>query len=121
VSRPTEAIRRDKERSWCSPRRSAIARKQAKEDAPLPYGEASQLEAHVAGASRTTANSTRCVLIFHVATAGSEDHLGKEALIREMIANDVTILLGETGSGKTTRNKHRSYLPIGRLSHFAPM
>ncbi|KAF5383681.1 hypothetical protein D9615_003641 [Tricholomella constricta] len=29
---------------------------------------------------------------------------GREALIREIQSNDVTVLLGETGSGKTTRN-----------------
>jgi ATP-dependent RNA helicase DHX33 len=31
---------------------------------------------------------------------------GREALIEEIRANDVTVLLGETGSGKTTRKSH---------------
>jgi flagellar biosynthesis GTPase FlhF len=30
-------------------------------------------------------------------------NIGKEALVREIRENDVTVLLGETGSGKTTR------------------
>jgi HrpA-like RNA helicase len=29
--------------------------------------------------------------------------VGKGAIVREIFANDVTIILGETGSGKTTR------------------
>ena len=36
--------------------------------------------------------------------------IGKESLIRELRANDVTILLGETGSGKTTRER-TAYFP----------
>lgn len=31
---------------------------------------------------------------------------GREALIEEIRSNDVTVLLGETGSGKTTRKSH---------------
>lgn len=36
-------------------------------------------------------------------TRGTHVLAGREALIREIRENDVTILLGETGSGKTTR------------------
>jgi|SRR6266850_3360657 len=37
--------------------------------------------------------------------------LGRESLLRSIALNDVTIILGETGSGKTTRMSPRSSLP----------
>ena len=39
------------------------------------------------------------------------DSPGKDALVREIRDNDVVILLGETGSGKTTRTWSRSFVP----------
>ena len=42
--------------------------------------------------------------------------LGRESLMRSIALNDVTIILGETGSGKTTRLS-TSALPIGNLAH----
>jgi HrpA-like RNA helicase len=42
--------------------------------------------------------------------------LGRESLVRSIALNDVTIILGETGSGKTTRLSP-SALPVGNLAH----
>jgi HrpA-like RNA helicase len=42
--------------------------------------------------------------------------LGRESLMRSIALNDVTIILGETGSGKTTRLS-TSALPVGNLAH----
>lgn len=42
--------------------------------------------------------------------------LGRESLMRSIALNDVTIILGETGSGKTTRLSP-SALPIRNLAH----
>ena len=39
----------------------------------------------------------------HVLVLTIETFLGRDALIQEIRNNDVTVLLGETGSGKTTR------------------
>jgi HrpA-like RNA helicase len=38
--------------------------------------------------------------------------LGRESLIRSIALNNVTIVLGETGSGKTTRMFRRCFLVI---------
>jgi HrpA-like RNA helicase len=37
---------------------------------------------------------------------------GKEALIHEIRENAVTIILGETGSGKTTRTSYNMYTTL---------
>jgi HrpA-like RNA helicase len=42
--------------------------------------------------------------------------LGRESLMRSIALNDVTIILGETGSGKTTRMSPLP-LPLGNLAH----
>ena len=42
--------------------------------------------------------------------------LGRESLVRSIALNDVTIILGETGSGKTTR-LCPSARPVGKLIH----
>lgn len=49
-----------------------------------------------------------------------EIFIGRDALIQEIQANDVTVLLGETGSGKTTRELpfffvvHRHHLSLSQ-------
>ena len=42
--------------------------------------------------------------------------LGRESLMRSIALNDVTIILGETGSGKTTRMSFLPF-PLGNLAH----
>lgn len=51
--------------------------------------------------------------MLHAFESPDEILIGRDALIREIKANDVTVLLGETGSGKTTRELLFFVVPSG--------
>lgn len=46
--------------------------------------------------------------------------IGREALIQEIRENDVTVLLGETGSGKTTRVWIQHYVALQYIEQYSP-
>ena len=78
----------------------------------VPIRKTRQKNAAINGSTASSLQEQRNQLpitrgVFMLTCVGSQTYIssGKEALIREIRENDVTMPLGETGSGKTSRKE----------------